>query len=65
MKTTIPDTVYVAQTCRRSRLVPARLIWNDIEAATPEGLAEILKTIGPEWTVRRKYIRRIKKGGTQ
>ncbi len=65
MKTTTPETIYVAQTYRRSRLVPVRLIWNDVEAATPEELQEKLKTISPEFIVRRKYIRRRKKGGTQ
>ena len=65
MRTAIPDTIYVAETYRRCRLVPERLIWNDVEAATPEELEDKLKTISPEFIVRRRYIRRRIKGGTQ
>ncbi len=65
MRIALPDIIYVAETYRRSHLNPNRLIWNDIEAETPEGLERILKTTGPAWTVRRRYTRRKKKGGAQ
>jgi len=65
MRTAMPETIYVAETYRRSRLVPARLIWNDVEAATPEELEDKLKTISPEFIVRRKFIRRKIKGERQ